>query len=55
MTSDISRRDFLKTSSGAAVGFGAASVSPLSSVIKKRQDKSKVVIARDNDSIPSLN
>jgi hypothetical protein len=55
MTSDISRRDFLKTSSGAAVGFGAASVSPLSSVIKKRQDKSKVVIARDNDCLNSSN
>ncbi len=51
MGNDISRRDFIKSSSIAA-GVGAASVSPLSSVFAgKEQEKVRVVITKDTNCI----
>lgn len=50
MAPDISRRDFLKTTSATA-GVTAAAVSPLSSVFASEEDLSKVVIAKDTECI----
>ena len=49
MALNISRRDFLKTSSAAAAGVTAASVAPFSSVYAKRDRKSRIVIAKDEE------
>ncbi len=51
MASDLSRREFLKTTSVAAAGIGAAAVSPLAASPAKRQDKARVVIAKDTECI----
>ncbi len=51
MTSDISRRDFIKTTSAAAAGIGAAAVSPIASPQAKKQDNPLVVIAKDTECI----
>jgi len=48
MKSDISRRDFIKTTSAVAAGV-SASVSPLSSALVREQDLPKVVIAIDEE------
>ena len=51
MALHISRRDFLKTTSVAAAGATAASITPFSSVYARRDRISRVVIARDEDCI----
>ncbi len=51
MASDISRRDFIKTTSAAATGVGAAAVSPIASPRAKEQDNQRVVIAKDTECI----
>lgn len=51
MALNISRRDFLKTTSVAAAGATAASITPFSSVYAKRDRISRVVIAKDVDCI----
>jgi len=47
MNPDISRRDFLKTTSITAAGVAAASVSPFASPFTISREKSRVVIAKD--------
>lgn len=51
MALHISRRDFLKTTSVAAAGATAASITPFSSVYAKRDRESRIVIAKDEDCI----
>lgn len=51
MALNISRRDFLKTTSVAAAGATAASITPFSSAYARRDRISRVVIAKDVDCI----
>ncbi len=51
MGDNVSRRDFLKTTSISAAGISAMSVKQLSAAFGPAQDKSKVVIATDEDCI----
>ena len=49
MTLNISRRDFLKTTSVAAAGATAASITPFSSAYARRDRASRIVIAKDEE------
>ncbi len=49
MGENVSRRDFLKTTSISAAGVTALSFKPLSAALGPVQDKSRIIIAKDED------